>query len=146
MCTLSFVPTECAYRLAMNRDESLTRERALPPEESGFGDVSAIYPRERLGGTWIAVNNVGLAFALLNRNHDGLGEKAQSRGTIIPELCVSADLGGVIAALKQMNLRGIHSFTLVCISGHERRVIEFIWDGTALGQREFPWEMRHWYS
>jgi len=83
-------------RIACNRDESPLRAKAAPPLVRHFDDCAAILPIDTAsGGTWIAANDAGLAFLLLNRN-DGrraLPRRAHSRGGIIPRLlgCTSLD-------------------------------------------------------
>src|SRR5262249_11802219 len=88
MCTLSFIAEDAGYRLAMNRDERIAR---------GAGDLPAIhqdittsiYPTDGTGGTWIAGNEHGITFALLNWNvalKQQSNSKVRSRGQVIPEL------------------------------------------------------------
>jgi hypothetical protein len=89
MCTVTAVPLATGLRLACNRDESPTRPAALPPAVRRFGERLAVLPIDPVsGGTWIAANDAGLAFALLNRNPRApfAGAKSPSRGTIIPRL------------------------------------------------------------
>jgi len=50
----------------MNRDELRSRPRALAPKYFECNGVTAVYPSETLGGTWIAGNLYGQLFALLN--------------------------------------------------------------------------------
>jgi len=91
MCTVTVVPARDTIRLACNRDELRSRPVALPPRIQQFGPRRAVLPVDTTsGGTWVAVNDAGLALALLNVN----GKKGsyatpavpQSRGKIIPAL------------------------------------------------------------
>src|SRR5437870_13037725 len=66
MCTVSFLPNKHGFYLAMNRDEKFTRSTALPPAIVDLADRRAIFPREPNRGTWIATNDVGVCFALIN--------------------------------------------------------------------------------
>jgi len=59
MCTLSFIPHLNGYAVGMNRDELRSRPRALAPRYFECNGVTAVYPSEPLGGTWIAVNAYG---------------------------------------------------------------------------------------
>ncbi len=92
MCTLTIVPecletsSDCVYRLSFNRDEQHTRPIAQPPKVEVHGNQKVILPREPDGGgTWIAVSDAGLAFALLNvnpPNRSGTVSGGLSRGVI----------------------------------------------------------------
>ena len=51
-----------------NRDERRDRRAATPPAVHRLQHRTAIYPVDPVGGgTWIGVNDAGLAAALLNR-------------------------------------------------------------------------------
>src|SRR5688572_26484109 len=99
MCTVSVIAlpgVDGGFRLACNRDELLTRPAALPPEVRMFRERRGAMPIDPTsGGTWIAVNDAGLAVALLNVNRRGPQKFSDrtSRGRIIPSLlhCDSAD-------------------------------------------------------
>jgi len=66
MCTLSFIPHLNGYGVGMNRDELRSRPCALAPRYFECNVVTAVYPSETVGGTWIAVNAYGQLFALVN--------------------------------------------------------------------------------
>src|SRR6266404_2165316 len=66
MCTVTFMPRRTGYCLAMNRDEKRTRPAGLPPAQRTIGGHGVIYPSEAGGGTWIALNDSGVSFALIN--------------------------------------------------------------------------------
>lgn len=69
MCTVSIVPREDGFRLLCNRDEQRSRPLAVPPQWHAADRFAATYPIDpQGGGTWIAVNNHGVAVALLNRH------------------------------------------------------------------------------
>jgi hypothetical protein len=91
MCTVTVVPARETIRLACNRDELRSRPAALPPRIQQFGPRWAVLPVDPTsGGTWVAVNDVGLALALLNVNAtkgpSATPAAPQSRGKIIPAL------------------------------------------------------------
>ena len=85
MCSVSFVPRDDGFVLAMNRDELFSRAAALPPEVRSLGKLAALCPREPAGGTWVGVNTAGMAFSLINwhlrpeRVRDDLSELKQKR-------------------------------------------------------------------
>jgi hypothetical protein len=90
MCTVTVVPYDDGFRLVCNRDERLDRPAAIPPMDV-IRQRTAIYPQDPLGGgTWIGINDAGLAVALLNMNIDaaqpGDERPLRSRGLIIPRL------------------------------------------------------------
>jgi len=106
MCTVTVIPARDTIRLACNRDELRSRPVALPPRIQQFGPRRALLPVDPTsGGTWVAVNDAGLALSLLNVN----GKKGsyatpaapQSRGKIIPALLhADTPLSAAFSALR----------------------------------------------
>lgn len=108
MCTVSIVPIGDGFRLMCNRDERITRPVAEPPSRVAVAGVDAIFPVDpQSGGTWIGVNEAGLAITLLNQTYVGsafrrtsgadvvsacmtIGER--SRGEIVPRLLAARDM------------------------------------------------------
>jgi hypothetical protein len=90
VCTLTVIPqTSGSVRIAFNRDESRTRPAGLPPSLQRIGSRAAVMPTDPLsGGTWLAVNDAGLALAVLNVNPTDRARNApkplRSRGAVIP--------------------------------------------------------------
>ncbi len=88
MCTVTVVPFDDGFRLACNRDERLDRPAGSAPTIQRLPhDRIAIYPVDPAGGgTWVGVNDSGLAIALLNRTIDTAaspgGGPLRSRGLI----------------------------------------------------------------
>jgi hypothetical protein len=67
MCTLSWKPGDHGYVLFFNRDEQRTRAPALPPTLHQRRGRRFIAPTDAShGGTWLLVNDVGIAIGLLN--------------------------------------------------------------------------------
>ena len=150
MCTVTIIPVgaaaECTggagstalrngIRLACNRDELRTRPAALPPVIRTFGDRKAIMPVDPVSnGTWIAVNNAGIAATLLNVN---LGSKPASgdqqkpsRGTLIPRLMVSESIDQAIETSTAIDPSLYAPFRLIIVDG--QRVGSFYSDGQTL--------------
>jgi hypothetical protein len=149
MCTLTFVPTEDGYVAGMNRDEKLTRPRALPPKRFDFPGASAVFPRESSGGTWIGCNSHGNLFALLNWNDVGArfeGKNQRSRGVLIPELISGGDLADTQARYAQLDLHRVLPFRLVGAFPGQSVIVEWRWDGMRRQESEFAWRKRHWFS
>ncbi len=114
MCTVSIIGLDDGVRLVCNRDEARGRPAALPPIEivrRGVRVLMPVDPESR--GTWIAVNETGLAFVVLNVN-DGTAPnpRLRTRGGIVPKLmgattladAASAALGLIVAAYRPFRL------------------------------------------
>lgn len=68
---MSWLPATDGYTLLFNRDERRTRAPGIPPtlaERSGLAYLAPI--DGDAGGSWIAVNEMGVTVALLNRYDD----------------------------------------------------------------------------
>jgi hypothetical protein len=148
MCTVTFIPRNNGFLLGANRDEQWERGRAsTPPRLYSVGDTHVISPRDVHGGTWIAVNEHGLAFALLNRNHTGMSySKQRSRGEVIRALLAAPSLAHARSLLQPASMRGMLPFTLLAFSAPERACLEQIWDGRELHDRSPAWHAHHWFS
>lgn len=158
MCTVTCVPLEIdrsdspsleartdarrpvSFRLISNRDESRRRSPARPPEIRTFGGRKSIMPIDPVSdGTWIAVNDAGVAMTILNRNPrspvDGKswargGESLQSRGDIIPSLLSRASAKSAGDAASLIRAADYPPFRLVI--SDERSILEFVSDGASV--------------
>jgi len=147
MCTLTFIPKPNGYLLGMNRDERLTRELALAPVPITTASLSAVYPRESGGGTWIGSNAAGITFALLNQNPGPQASvKERSRGEIIPALMESPHFSEAMRRFQQTDLRRLLPFVLVGIFPAEQIISQCQWDGNELKFLRIGWDVRHWFS
>ena len=120
MCTVTLLRLSRGYRLVVNRDESRSRPEALGPKIVQAGDRQAIWPIDPAGGgTWVGVNDVGLAAALLNLNAgpSSVVPGLRTRGAIIPLLLESASLAGAIDRLSLLSLDGFGPFQLMLTDG-----------------------------
>lgn len=166
MCTVSVVAAGRApgFRLACNRDESRRRAAAEPPRRFVAAGRAALAPRDpQGGGTWIAVNDAGVAMAILNRNrvvtgaagagragagrkHGGRsgdaggGRPAESRGAIIPAILGAPTAGEAAARARRIDLAPYPPFRLVVIDG--RRIADLTWDAPGLRLRLRTWDRR----
>ncbi|MEW6321120.1 MAG: NRDE family protein [Acidobacteriota bacterium] len=124
MCTVSFVhtPERSGFRLMVNRDERRTRPTAGPPMERRQGGVRVVWPTDpESGGTWVAVNDAGLVFALLNRTDGSSTAPAgvRSRGLVIPQLADARSLGQALERWADLPLTDYAPFRLViATAGH----------------------------
>jgi hypothetical protein len=148
MCTVTFLPSKNGFRLAMNRDESRTRARALPAALHLRDGLGLLQPREPGGGTWISANSQGAVFTLLNAYAVAYVPPAprSSRGTVIPSICTLADAATVDARLRQDSQRALPPFRLVGFFAHAGEVMEWLWDGDGLKAQAHPWKPGQWSS
>jgi hypothetical protein len=146
MCTVSIVPLGDGFRLMCNRDERIARPVAAPPSRVVVGGVDAIFPIDpQSGGTWIGVNEVGLAIALLNRTSTdnrtpsyvgsafrrtgdadvvsghtltiGIGER--SRGEIVPRLLAARDMSHFFDLVTTIRPVLYEPFRIVAVWRHD---------------------------
>ncbi len=142
MCTLTIIPisniASGGVRIACNRDESRARPPALPPEVRMADGRQMIMPVDPVGGgTWIGVNDAGLAAALLNAypadfNPASLppAETLVSRGTIIPGLLGSNHFDELIERAARVDTSRFAPFRLVLVGDGE--VVEMRWASHAM--------------
>ena len=144
MCTISWLYDHNGYHIFFNRDEQRTREKAQQPKVHNVAGCKAIFPVDaKAGGTWIAANEYGLTFALLNYYQAAIDTDAKHlRGLIIPSLLPAKNVAEAHDILKRVNLKGFGPFSLLCFSpqaaGGEkfsdanRRVPLLRWNGIKL--------------
>jgi hypothetical protein len=131
MCTVTLIPCsngrEDILRIACNRDESRSRPRAFPPELRIFGDRRAVLPIDPAsGGSWIAVNDAGLAMVILNRNSSDMpvNPAPLSRGAILPHLLHCDSLRSSEQLALDLNGYCFAPFRLILINRTEGSVID----------------------
>jgi hypothetical protein len=150
MCTLTVVTGNDMYRMAMNRDEKITRGLGMPPEIHEIDGTRAIYPNDGDGGTWIAANECGIALALLNWSGTAPSAKAaaktRSRGLVIPALIDSRSLSGLHEVFSVSSFTGMMPFRLVGVFPSDREIWEWRWNSIELEFRVYEWKLRHWFS
>lgn len=129
MCTLSIIVTAPGgFSLGFNRDEKPGRAEGAPTTRGERCRYLA--PADLAsGGTWIAVNQSGFAFALLNRSEPRVpdAEAGLSRGRIVPAVAECADFAAIergITALAPAVARG---FRLIATDGET--VLEAVGSG-----------------
>jgi Transport and Golgi organisation 2 len=143
MCTVSVVGWGGGLRLACNRDELLSRPIAIPPVIRLCGDRSALLPLDpQPGGTWIAVNDAGVAFVILNVNPRPVPDpspRLRSRGTIIPALLQCDDAAQAAAAMTDdLNPDDFPPFRLIALD--RQTCAEFTFDGQSLATTCRPFD------
>ena len=148
MCTVTFSPRKRGYALAMNRDEKLVRSIGLPPAESLINERRVLAPTEPSGGTWIAVNDSGITFTLINWYGISSRVKAKSvsRGEVAK--AVSSSTTALLAAgsLEQLPLPHINPFRLIGFFPETNEIFEWRWDLKTLSSKKHPWRLQQWIS
>lgn len=122
MCTVTIVSKpggDHAFRMACSRDESHGRASAIPPRHQTMRGVNALVPIDPAsGGTWVGVNEFGVALTLLNHN---LSEppvgRDQSRGQVIPALLHVHAVEEIIPAASTILRERMMPFRLIACDG-----------------------------
>jgi hypothetical protein len=131
MCTVSWIYQDQGYHLFCNRDEKHTRRPALNPQLLTRGGMRFVAPIDGdFGGTWIAVNELGLSLTLLNR---GPASPAQlSRGLLIMNLIASPTLSDVAERFAARDLLDFAAFTILGLAPGMPAAL-FSWNGRESG-------------
>lgn len=124
MCTVSWLHAPDGYQLLCNRDERHARKPASAPFVQHRRGVRLISPADGdHGGSWIAVNEFGLTFCLLNRYGCGTccGEaKAdcgyRSRGLLLMDLVECQSLAEVRTTINGLDLGEFPPFIIVVLA------------------------------
>jgi len=148
MCTVSFIPKDKGFYLAMNRDEKRSRPIALPPRIVRVASRRAIFPREPNGGSWIAVNDAGVCLALINwhRIQRNPVDEIAGRGQVTVHLVSATSSDDIADAMMGIKLRELRPFRLITIVPAERVMTEWRWDLQLLTSCRHEWERKHWFS
>jgi hypothetical protein len=128
MCTVSFIPVRDSFFITSNRDEKLTRKRAVAPVAYKQEENYLIYPKDAdAGGTWIVMKENGDSAVLLNGAflpHQSNPPYRKSRGQILLEFINDPNPSQRFA---KFNLHNIQPFTLILLE--KGSLYEFRWDG-----------------
>ena len=122
MCTVSWIHTPTGYHLLSNRDERDTRKPALAPVIHEAAGVRFIAPVDGdHGGSWIAVNEFGITFSLVNRYRCGqcsreTKPKPPSRGLLLTSLADCRSQEDVHSRFDRLNLAAYPPFTVAVLA------------------------------
>ncbi len=126
MCTVSFVPLKDSYCITSNRDESVLREKAIPPTKYVINEKEIYFPKDpKAGGTWFAHDNEN-CIVLLNgaeEKHIHKNNYRKSRGLVVIDLITSKK---PIEEWKSIDLNEIEPFTIVLFS--EKKLYQLRWN------------------
>ena len=138
MCTLSWLSEETGgYSVWFNRDEQKTRGPARPPCVQERAGLAVIAPQDPdFGGTWIGVNEKGVAFCLANRYHETppfippLRDRI-SRGLLLASILDSCSRREAADRIAAMELHRFQPFTVASFEPGSP-VLLLGWDGRNL--------------
>lgn len=147
MCTITMLPGSTgSLLLAGNRDERRSRKRAIPPGapktlEGSRGELRAIFPVDADAlGTWIGVNEAGVAMTLLNNYqraaiHDP-ALPTTSRGQLVLACLAEPSLDDVDGVLRQWrgdgDLAHVRPFVLLVGQARHNTALCVEWTGEEL--------------
>jgi len=115
--------------VAANRDEA--RQRAsLPPSVQRLGERRVLLPRDQVaGGTWLGVNDAGVAVAITNRADGSFDSQRASRGQLPLAALAMRSATEVLSMLKVRTAETLfNSFNLFCADREHAWVAR--WDGS----------------
>ena len=133
MCTVTWMREHDSYSLFCNRDERWTRKPALGPQKGELRGVKYIAPLDGdHGGSWIAVNQLGLTLCLLNRYGEMQPDETRtyiSRGLLLIGLVDSRNTQQVTTRIHDHDLTQFRPFNLLAVS-REAEVMLMEWTGS----------------
>jgi hypothetical protein len=148
MCTVTFIARKNGYALGMNRDEQRSRVAGLPPSKKILDGCAVIAPCEPGGGTWIALNDAGVTFALINWYSITARVKAEtvSRGQVVNAAYAAKTPDLASSVLAQLPLPRINPFRLIGVFPATNQIAEWRWDLKTLVRKKHRWQDQQWIS
>jgi len=146
MCTVTFIPVAAGAYLTSNRDEQLSRKKALHPKVYSTEEgQSLMYPRdEEKGGSWIALKRNQTAAVLLNggfENHAPLPNYKVSRGIIFLQIISESN---PLEGFRTIDLSEVAPFTLILYTG--THLYEARWTGAQKTDKQLDPSQPHIWS
>lgn len=135
MCSVSWLIDKKGYQVFFNRDEQKTRAHALPPRTHEMDGVKVLMPIDPVGqGSWISVNEHGVALCLLNNYQYNNPQGALfSRGLLLKHLSKEVSTDGVCDAFQRLTLPQFAPFILLAFDlnllNKKNRVMALEWNG-----------------
>ena len=127
MCTVSFISSQDSIIITSNRDEHVSRPKAIAPQNYSINNITITYPKDPKGsGTWFAYNEFGTVVVLLNgadEKHTPKEAYKKSRGLIVLDIIASKQ---PLIIWKNSNLDAIEPFTLVLF--YENKLYQLRWN------------------
>jgi transport and Golgi organization protein 2 len=108
-------------RVACNRDERRARVEGLPPERWIVGARQVLMPIDpQSGGTWIAANDAGVVFVVLNSNSGRAQPPGDiSRGTIVPAIVEAATVSDALTRVQTLEAQRYAPFRLLLFDRYQ---------------------------
>jgi len=130
MCTVSILRNGSGFVLTANRDELRVRDECGLKQRAD-GVTTSIYPVDaQAKGTWVGVNDYGLAASLLNM-YEADYQGSLSRGLIIPRLLEFNCLNDIRLWLTQSFEPTLYSAFVLLVMDSDN-VYRYRWDGVKL--------------
>ena len=162
MCTVSFVPTQNGICITSNRDEKISRSKAISPQKTTINNKEITFPKDpQAGGTWFAHDDKNV-IVLLNgaqEKHVSKGNFRKSRGLIVLDLISSKN---PLIEWNTIDLDNIEPFTIVLFNGEQLFQLQwnelekstqeldsdkqYIWSSSTLYAKEIRQERAKWFS
>ncbi|NNC49746.1 MAG: hypothetical protein HKO01_04355 [Flaviramulus sp.] len=147
MCTVTIIPkNNNDFILTTNRDEAPIR-KSLLPDFYIRENTKMLFPKDKMGGTWIGVSENNRVICVLNGGfvkHEHKSSYRKSRGIVANDFMISDNLK---ATVKNYNLDDIEPFTFVIADWNgSLKFHELVWDGSKKYFKELPLEPRMWSS
>jgi len=132
----------------MNRDEQLKRIAGLPPQRKIVDGRTILCPSEPGGGTWIAVNDARVCFALVNwySAPARVTTSGVSRGEIVKSSNTCDTPEEVHEILGNLPLKSINPFRFIVVFPDLRQTVEWRWNLASLVRHDCGWKPQQWIS
>lgn len=144
MCTVTFIATSNGFVISSNRDEKISREKAISPKSYEINSKKVVFPKDqKAGGTWIAHTEKKVV-VLLNgakEKHQAKSFYRKSRGLIVTEIASS---NSSLDYWKIVDLENIEPFTIVLFENNKLHQLQ--WNEIEKSEQEFDVSQNHIWS
>lgn len=142
MCSLNWFRFNDHIGIAFNRDESVLREKSEYPRIYSDNGVRYIMPKDpKGGGSWLAVNEYGLAVLLLNDYQGQLKPQSPqliSRGLLVREIAACKTLEQANEVARRVELSLSQPFQLCLLQGENSCFWHYDGRVTSLADKTLP--------
>jgi len=141
VCTVTWEQYQNGYRMLFNRDERVTRATGSGPRIVEHQGIRAIMPIDnQAGGSWIAVNDLGLGVCLINNY--GAEQRLPkidppSRGKLVAELAFATNQKQALEMLNALNPQRFNPFDIFVFDSRGIPACRR-WDGVHFSEANNP--------